>query len=133
MRDLRCDILADIAAGKIVSPRRIKRLIREDGIIIDGYKKFLGNSEETDREVARKIEGLRSEIGALKAMLAASESVLDTLDDAIAGVSPLRDAEKRKALENMRAEWGSHSAGISSHWIRHIKPGAVELATGSEG
>jgi hypothetical protein len=36
----------------------------------------------------------------------------------------------------MRIEWGSYSAGISSHWTRSITPGAVDVqfpATGSEG
>jgi hypothetical protein len=130
MEDLRCGILADIRAGRIISPKRIKRLIRENKIISKTYEHYLETPHRGD--ALKMIEGLRAETDALEAMLAASDKVVGDLDEAIyaAGI------EDKQALRDMKVEWETHAAGVSPYWTRHIAPGAVDVpfpATGSEG
>jgi hypothetical protein len=132
VEDLRCKILADLKAGKSVSPKRIKRLIREDKIVIKGFEGFSLNSEETSRAVTRNIAGLRSEIEALESVLAASDKIIDALTEA---AFKAESPEEAGRLRDMATEWSCHAAGVSSYWTRRIKPGAVDLprAAGSEG
>jgi hypothetical protein len=129
MRDPKCDVLADIDAGRIVSPKRLKSLIRINETMIKSFERF-GDARFAG-DVALHVKKLRAEIGALRDLLAASDKIIDDLEAAIyaAGV---KDAQ---ALKDMKIEWEAYSAGISSYWTRHIKPGAVDLprAAGSEG
>jgi hypothetical protein len=129
MRDVRCNILADIEDDKIVSPKRIKQLIREGEIIIKTFKRFEGTKHAGD--AALQIKKLRVEIETWKSLLAAADKVIDDPDAAIYTVT----GDDAQALRNMKLEWETHSAGISSQYTRHIKPGAVDLprAAGSEG
>jgi sulfur transfer complex TusBCD TusB component (DsrH family) len=133
MRDLRCDILADIKDGRIVSPKRIRQLIREDEAQIKGFSRFL-DSDAHAKEAARKIAEINTEISALNAMLDASYDVIYSLTDAIYAATA--GGEDVESLKNMKTEWEACAAGISSYWTRHIRPGAVDVsipATGSEG
>lgn len=131
MRDLKCDVLADLNAGRIVSPKRIKNLIRINKIMIGTYEqRFLGKPYA--RDAARLIEKLKAEVEAWEAVLAASAGVIDALEDVIERTSPITEGDKRKALENMRTEWGCYAGGVSSRWTRHIRPGAVDLPRAGE-
>jgi hypothetical protein len=121
--DLRADILADIKAGKIVSPKRIKQLIKENKARAAGFARFLDN-ESCAREAAEKMAEINKETEVLRDMLAASDEVIDVLTAAVTKDGAL--SEDSKALKDMKLEWEAYTAG-AEHYTRHIKPSVVDV------
>lgn len=136
--DLRADILADIGTGKIVSPKRIKQLIRENKARKGCFAHFL-DSPSCAREAAEKIAEINKETEALGKMLEASHEVIDVLAAAVCKADAFSD--EAKSLNDMKLVWQAYAAG-AEHYTRHLKPSVVDVlfpdgsplrVTGTEG
>jgi hypothetical protein len=107
VRDLRCNILADMRRDGIVSPARIRRLTAENGIIARTYERFASLDGDAGRESRECAEKVRAESRDFEAMLGAWDAVIDRIE---AELSAVRDADARRRLLDLRREWIAEGA-----------------------
>jgi hypothetical protein len=121
-RDEICDIVADINEGRIVSPRRIKTLIRTKKSILAGFEKFVVNGGRHADVAQKEAKKLWTEIARYEDILDGAEDIIDILNRA-ARTCP---EEERDLILSMKCEWEAEATGLS--WcVRHISPGFVEV------
>jgi hypothetical protein len=123
MRSNVYDVIADLEAGRVVSPRRIKALIRVKKTVLDGFLKLASHDAGYAADARSEAEKTEKEIAGYEGILAGAEDVLDRLNRAMPGY---RDGKSFEAIRNMRLEWEAEAAGFP-HYVRHIKPGAVDI------
>jgi hypothetical protein len=118
------DVLADLRAGRIVSPKLVrKQLIATAKAQMDtflGIANGAGYSEEIRRDARRTAERCAVELAEYKVLLANAEEVVARLDAEIARLGGWKGAGGAIArLRDLRREWEAEAAGLP-HYARGI-------------
>lgn len=122
MREKAADVIEDIRAGKVVSPRRIKNLIRTRRHVLAGFEWFVENGGEHAAEARKEAGEIRREIERYMRILARASDIAEALHS----VPVEFPGDGRKEIRDMMREWDAEAAGCSLYG-RYTEPGALSV------
>jgi hypothetical protein len=118
-------ITTDLEAGLIISPERLKYLIRVKRRMLLTCEKFTGLKGWNGENARADAASLKEEIAGYEALLAAADDVIAALNREYA-LTCVGDIERRQELRDMRVKWEAEASGLQ-HYVRNLRIDNVNL------
>ena len=122
-------ITKDIEEGLIISPKRLKYLIRVKKQIMRAYEKFTDMKGEPGEKARSVIAQLEEEIAGYEAMLAGAGDTAARLEQAFRS-GGARDIGKLLKLRDMMFEWEAEASGLQ-RYVRNLNTVSVDIGGGA--
>ena len=120
-----CNIISDLNRGMVVSPKRIKYLIKVKETMLAGFRIFEKKDGRVGVDARASVGRLKREIEGYKAMLADATGTAERIERAMLDCA-LAESARREALTRLYREWRAEAEGLA--WCaRSVLPGAVSL------